>query len=84
MRNHADAAYDLGKALLLNGNAQQASLVLQRAMALKPDDPSPHYQLARALERLGQHDEARQEVQRFAELKKAQPDTGGMATGRVQ
>jgi Flp pilus assembly protein TadD len=68
----------------LNGDAQNAAASFQRAIALKPEDASAHYQLARALERLGKKDDARQEFQRFAQLKKAQPDTGGMATGRVQ
>jgi Flp pilus assembly protein TadD len=76
--------YELGKALLLAGNAEAAAAALRRAIALNPADPSPHYQLARALEKMGKTDEARQEWQRFAELKKAQPETGGMATGRTQ
>jgi len=50
----------------------------------KPSDPSPHYQLARTLEKMGKADQARQEWQRFAELKKEQPEVGGMATGRPQ
>jgi Flp pilus assembly protein TadD len=74
----------LGKATLLEGDAEGAIAALRRSIALKPADPSPHYQLARALEKTGQAEEARQERQRFAELKKAQPQTGGMATGRVQ
>jgi hypothetical protein len=40
--------------------------------------------LARVLEKLGKTDEARKERERFAELKKAQPATAGMATGRDQ
>jgi Flp pilus assembly protein TadD len=74
----------LGKALLLAGHAEAAVAALQRSSTLKPADPSPHYQLARALEKTGKFDQARQEWQRFAELKKAQPETGGMATGRTQ
>jgi Flp pilus assembly protein TadD len=57
---------------------------LQKAIALNSADPSPHYQLARALEKLGKPDEARAERERFAELKKAQKPTAGMATGRDQ
>jgi Flp pilus assembly protein TadD len=56
---------------------------LRRAVALKPDDPSPHYQLSRALEKVGRKEEAQQELQTFAELKKKQPATGGMATGPI-
>jgi Flp pilus assembly protein TadD len=57
---------------------------LRRSIELKPTDPSPHYQLARALDKSGNGDEARLERQRFAELKKNEPQTGGMATGRSQ
>ena len=80
----ADAAYDLGKALLLEGDATGAMAALRRSIALNPNDPSPHYQLARALEKTGNPDEAKLERKRFAELKKTQPKTGGMATGRIQ
>jgi Flp pilus assembly protein TadD len=57
---------------------------LRKAAELNPKDPSPHYQLARVLEKLGRTDEARRERERFAVLKKAQPATAGMATGRDQ
>jgi Flp pilus assembly protein TadD len=57
---------------------------LRQAIRLKPADPSPHYQLARALEQSGNKEEAELERQRFLELKQAQPVTGGMATGRTQ
>ena len=50
-----------GKALLLAGQSDAAVIALQRAIALKPTDPSPHYQLARALEKIGKTDQARQE-----------------------
>jgi Flp pilus assembly protein TadD len=70
--------------LLLGGDTEAAVTELQRCIELKPGDPSPHYQLARALQKLGKTDQARQEWQRFAELKKAQPEMGGMATGRPQ
>jgi tetratricopeptide (TPR) repeat protein len=81
---NADANYDLGKALLLRGDPESALAALGRASQLKPTDPSPHYQLARALEKLGRKDEAQQEWKLFAELKSAQPQKGGMASGRTQ
>ena len=37
---NSDAFYDLGKALLLGGRAQDASAALNKAIALKPADPS--------------------------------------------
>ena len=55
---------------------------LRRAIELDPQDPSPHYLLARTLEKSGNPEAAREERQRFAELKKSQPRTGGMA-GRL-
>jgi len=81
---NSDASYDLGKALLLQGDAEGAVPQLRRAIELKPSNPSPHYQLARALEKLGNKEEAKGEFETFAALKKAEPVTGGMATGPVQ
>jgi Flp pilus assembly protein TadD len=81
---NADAAYDLGKALLLAGNSEPAVAALRRSIELRPSDPSSHYQLARAFEKAGKADDARQEWKRFAELKKAHPEVGGMASGRAQ
>jgi len=80
----SEAFYDLGKALLAQGNFTSAMPALQQAVALSPTDPAPHYQLARALEGLGQHDKAQEERLRFVELKQAQSQTGGMASGRSQ
>ena len=56
---------------------------LRQAVTLNPSDPSPHYQLARAFERMGDKEQAGEEWQRFAEAKKSQRQSGGMATGRV-
>jgi Flp pilus assembly protein TadD len=74
----------LGKALLLQGDAEQAVPALRRAIALKPSNPTPHYQLSRALEKLGRKEEAQQELDTFTALNKAQPVTGGMASGPIQ
>ena len=82
--NHADAFYDLGKAILLQGDADSAIPLLRRAIELKPSDPSPHYQLARALQKFGKEEESRQELQTFTALRKAQPVTGGMASEPIQ
>ena len=81
---NADAAYDLGKALLLDGDAEARRRRVAALHRTKPGDPSRHYQLARALQKMGKTEQAQQEWQRFAELKKAQPEMGGMATGRPQ
>ena len=81
---NSDASYDLGKDLLLEGDAEAAARALRHASELKPADPGPHYQLARALEKMGRKEEAQQEFQTFAALKKTQPVTGGMAAGPTQ
>ena len=79
-----DVWYNLGKSQVLGGKAEPAEASLRKAIELNPKDQSPHYQLARALEKLGKTEEARSERERFAELKKAQPATAGMATSRDQ
>jgi len=79
-----DVWYNLGKAQVLAGRSAEAETSLRKAIQLNPKDPSPHYQLARALEKLGRIDDARLERERFSELKKAQPASSGMATGRDQ
>jgi tetratricopeptide (TPR) repeat protein len=81
---NTDASYDLGKAALLAGDAQAAVTALRHTVEVDPKNASAHYQLSRALDKLGQKEEAQQERQRFAELKKTQPQSGGMATARSQ
>ncbi|MBA3914382.1 MAG: tetratricopeptide repeat protein [Acidobacteriales bacterium] len=81
---NGDIQYTLGKALLASGDNGAAISTLRSAAGLKPSDPSPHYLLARALENAGRKTDAQSEWQRFAELKKAQPQQGGMASGRDQ
>lgn len=74
--------YDLGKAQALAEQPTRAESSLRKAIELNPNDPSPHYQLGRVLEKLGKPEEAQKERERFTELKKAQPGATGMATGR--
>ena len=74
----------LDKAALLAGDSQAAVTALRHTIEVDPKNASAHYQLSRALDKLGQKEEAQQERQRFAELKKAQPQSGGMATARSQ
>jgi len=54
---------------------------LRRSTTLNPADPSPHYQLARALRLSGDTAGANSELQQFEQLRKQQPQTGGMASG---
>ena len=81
---NADASYDFGKSLLLSGDAATAITALRHALEVNPANASAHYQLSRALDKLGQKGEAQLERQRFVELKKSQPQSGGMASGRSQ
>jgi Flp pilus assembly protein TadD len=81
---NADAFCDRGKALVLAGDSAAAIPLFQRSIALLPADPRPHYQLARALEKIGNRDDAQREWQLFADLKKAQPQSGGMASGQTR
>jgi Flp pilus assembly protein TadD len=81
---NANAFYNLGKGLLLAGDAESAVPVLERCAEIRPDDPSPHYQLARALDKLGLYADAHRQWQLFAELTRAQPQAGGMASGQSQ
>jgi tetratricopeptide (TPR) repeat protein len=81
---NADASYDFGKSLLLSGDAAAAITALRHALEVNPANASAHYQLSRALEKSGRKQEAQEERERFAQLKKAQPQSGGMASGRSQ
>jgi predicted Zn-dependent protease len=76
--------YNLGKAQVLGSHFADAEVSLKKSIELNTTDPAPHYQLARALEKLSRPEEARAERARFAELKKALPATAGMATARDQ
>ena len=68
----ADAQYLLGK-ILLSRNAADAGVVhLEAAARLAPEDSNVHYQLARAYERLGRTELARQELATYQQLKEKQ------------
>jgi tetratricopeptide (TPR) repeat protein len=56
-----EARITLGRALLRKGHAQESVEHLQRAAALAPTNPEPHYQLALAYRRLGKTAEAERE-----------------------
>lgn len=56
--NLYEARVALGRALVANGQAQDAIEHLERAAQLAPDNPEPHYQLSLAYRRLGRKDEA--------------------------
>ena len=54
---------------------------LRRSITLNPSDPSPHYQMSRALRLTGDSAGAGSEMQLFEQLRKQQPQSGGMASG---
>lgn len=56
-----EARITLGRALVRAGRAQEAVEHLERAAALAPGNPEPHYQLALAYRRLGKRAEAERE-----------------------
>lgn len=56
-----EARITLGRTLLQRGRAQQAIEHLERAAALAPNNPEPHYQLAQAYRRLGRRADADRE-----------------------
>lgn len=56
-----EARITLGRALVSKGQAQESVEHLQRAAALAPKNPEPHYQLALAYKRLGKTAEAARE-----------------------
>jgi tetratricopeptide (TPR) repeat protein len=58
----------LGKALLQKGSVAEGVENLRAAVRLDPASGEAHYQLGLGLERLGQHDDARREIQQSREL----------------
>ena len=71
---NGDAFYDLGKALALAGDTAAAVGALERSIQLKPADPSPHYQLARTLEKMGKREEAIEQFKLIYEVDSAYRD----------
>ena len=65
----ADARYLLGKILLSRDAAEAAANHLEAAARLAPDEANIHYQLARAYEKLGRTELARQELATYQQLK---------------
>jgi Flp pilus assembly protein TadD len=63
-----EARITLGRALVRAGQAQEALAHLQRAAALAPGNPEPHYQLALAYRRLGKTAEAEKENEIVKEI----------------
>jgi tetratricopeptide (TPR) repeat protein len=66
--NSWEAHYELGTLLETKRDFRGAAEELKRASQLNPDEPMPHYHLARVYDRLGETDEAKAERQKHADL----------------
>jgi tetratricopeptide (TPR) repeat protein len=69
--NDADIFYLRGKAYVATGRSEEAVAAFQRAIELRPMDPSPYYQLGLVYRKLGQVDLARQTLSRMEHVKQA-------------
>jgi len=67
----AQAHYQLGRVLEMQGSLQEAVQELNQAAALEPSYPEPHLLLGRIYHRLGQAQPAQAEIERYQKLKKA-------------
>jgi predicted Zn-dependent protease len=76
---NGEAQYTLGKALLEQGQQNAAIKPLTESAGLLPEDPRPYYLLARAYAKMDKQEESARALQQFAELKKKQGATSGMA-----
>ncbi len=63
-----EAHYQLGTLLEAKRDFRGAAEELKRSSDLNPEEPMPHYHLARVYERLGETDEAKAERQKHADL----------------
>jgi Flp pilus assembly protein TadD len=77
-----DAAWEshseLGQLLVKRRQFAEAAAELNKAIQLAPDQPQPHYHLARVYDRLGEADKAKQERDIHARLTANPIDTPGM------
>ena len=76
---NGEAQYALAKALLELDQPEEAVFELTKAASLLPKDPRPYYLLARAYSKMKKAEEADKALREFAELKKLQAASGGMA-----
>jgi tetratricopeptide (TPR) repeat protein len=66
-----DVFYLRGKVLALMNRYNEAEIALRRAVALRPTEPGPHYQLGLAYRKSGQEARARQEFDLVEHLKQS-------------
>ncbi|MDQ2898900.1 MAG: tetratricopeptide repeat protein [Acidobacteriota bacterium] len=64
----AESQSELGAILERQGRFEEAARAMRRAIELNPNDPVPHYRLARIYDRLGKANEAKAERDQHARL----------------
>ncbi len=79
----AEAHYQLGRALLENGDAAKAIAELGKANTIKPDTPEIHFVLARAYSKAGDREKAAAERTAFTRLKALEGQAQGQSILRT-
>jgi protein O-mannosyl-transferase len=74
---YVPAVTGMGTVAAKNGNRYKSMYYFRKATRLDPADPFPQYQLALALEGMGQKEQARQAMSRFRDLDAAQRKVSG-------
>ena len=72
-----ESHFDLGVLLAQHQKFEEAAAEIQLAASLNPNDPVPHYHLARLYDRLGRPSDARAERELHARLQAAAPGMAG-------
>ncbi len=81
--NEANALYGLGQVLNTREEYREAVPLLQKAIEVRGDEPAPHYQLSIAYRHLGQEDQAREELEKFQQLRKTSEQRKYFRTGLI-
>ena len=71
---HAAAWFDLGTLYLESGDLNQAEHALRQSLAADPNRPKAEYNLGLVLNKAGKQQEAREHMQRYQQLLKAERD----------
>ncbi len=69
---HAAAWFNLGNLYLESGELNQAENALRQSLAADPDQPKAEYNLGLVLNKAGKQQEAREHMQRYQQLLKAE------------
>ncbi len=66
-----DVFYLRGKVYFSLGNYNEAAIALRHSIELRPTEPGPYYQLAKAYQKLGKADLAEEQFERLKYLESA-------------